>query len=384
MYNLKTFTKLIILLILIVLLPGCAGFYEGNYEVVTNHVEEDKGNLDDSSVREVSSYASLKNAIKDYIDAGTEYGVINAVEYPGSIQQDFSKVCNELKTSYPMGNYAVDYIMSISTPILSYTKIEFWITYKLTKEEMDSVVEVKSSFDFYDYLDQALEDYNENLAIQIVNISINEMGIEDYIKQFYLDNPDLIMEEPSVTISFYPSADVVIKIITLQFDYNSSIEFLRERKKALIPATAVLLEQIGKPDTEANIALNCINTLSSAVENKRLGDTAYNAIVEGGANSEGYAMAYKLLCKLSGLNCTVVEGRKNSEVYFWNIVEIDDEFYHVDPYACDKLGNEAGFLKKDSEMREIYWWDIDRYEECNGSLTYEQLTMTENIDETHE
>jgi mRNA-degrading endonuclease HigB of HigAB toxin-antitoxin module len=382
--NLKTFYRLIVLLCLIILLSGCAGLYEGEYEVVTNHTEENVSSLDDNSIREVRNYASLKNALKEFIDTGSE-GDIKVVDYPGSIEDDFSKASKELTSEYPRGVFAVDRISYRLIPILSYYKIEVYITYKLTKEEMDSVIEVKSSFEFYDYLNEALEDYSENLAVEIVNLSINEASIEAYVKKYYLNNPELIMEEPSVTVSFYPSPDVLVKIITLKFNYNSSVDFIKEKKKALTPAAAKMLEQIGKPETEAETALNCVNTLSSVVEYKRLGDTAYNAIVEGGANSKGYAMAYKLLCKLSGLNCTVVQGKNNYEAYYWNIVEIDGEYYHVDSCACDRYGNEAGFLKKDSEMwSSAYWWDIEDYEECNGSLTYEQLIMTKDINETLE
>lgn len=382
----KLFFRLIALLMLIALLPGCAGIYEGDYEVVSDHVEEDKGTSDDSSVREISSYASLKNALKDFIDKGAEEGIIRAVEYPGSIENDFSKASVELKREYPMAAYAVDYFMYVPTYVLSYTELAVSITYLLSKEEMDSIITVKSTYDFNDYLDKALNNYSERMVIQIINLSINDKSIRDYVKQYYLENPGLMIEEPSVTISFYPSADNVMKIISIQFSYNSSAELLVKRKSELTPAAAKLVDKIERSDSDAKTALSCVSTLISAVDFKRIGDTAYNAIVEGGANSEGYAMALKLLCKQLGIDCRVVEGRKNSEVYYWNIIELEGEFYHVDAYACDRYGMEAGFLKKDSEMSaDSCWWNIDRYEECNGSLSYSQLIAeTAEIEETEE
>jgi hypothetical protein len=159
------------------LLAGCASAFEGDYEVVTDHVEESGDSVDDSAVREVADFAELSSALKGFIDSAAEYGVIRAVDYPGSLEDDFSRACRDVTRDYPMGVYAVDYISHKITPILSYYEIEVYITYKLSREEISAVVDVNSSYDFYETLNVALYDFSGGMTVHIANLSINADGI---------------------------------------------------------------------------------------------------------------------------------------------------------------------------------------------------------------
>ncbi len=366
---------IVLIFALLALLSGCKAFYEGEYEVVADHAESGNETEEDGSVREVASFAGLTNALKAYIDSGTEYGVIKAVNYSGSLEDDFSKACRDLTRDYPMGVYAVDYISHKTTPILSYTEIEVFITYKLSREEINDVINVKSTYDYYNYLNDALDNCRTMLTVQIANLSVNAESIKNYIRTYYYENPDLIVERPSVSVMFYPSPpeDYVEKIITVQLSYSQSAEELLRRKEELGKKAETLFADIGKNESEAETALRCVQRLGEAAKYSRMGATAYSALVEGAANSEGYAMALKLLCKRYGLNCVVVEGKRNGEQYYWNIVELGGEHYHIDACACDRYGMESGFLKRDSEMWGTYWWDIEQYEECSGMLTYAKV-----------
>jgi hypothetical protein len=371
---------------LIFLLSGCSRAFEGDYEVVTDHAEDGGEYVEDSSVREVSSFSGLTNALKDFIDSAAEYGVIKAVDYSGSLEDDFSRAYRDVTHDYPMGVYAVDYISHRIDPILSYYEIEVYITYKLTREEISGVVKVNSTNALYDHIDSALNDLTGRLTVLIANLSVNAAGIKNHVRQYYRENPDLVMVKPDVSAVFYPSPpeDYVEKIIDIDFEYNNTAEILRDRKKKLTEAANGLYKQLGELDNDAKAALECLNLLSQKVTFARLGGTAYDALVKGSANSEGYAMAYKLLCKHYGLECAVVEGKKNSEPYYWNIIRLGDDYYHVDPTVCDRYGLAYGFLKKDSEMWGTYWWDIEQYEECSGGLTYDQVAIMLQIGESIE
>ncbi len=68
-----------------------------------------------------------------------------------------------------------------------------------------------------------------------------------------------------------------------------------------------------------------IATLSN-IENGKF--NAYNALVEGSAVCQGYALAYAHLCKLAGIQAYHVTSVENEHA--WNMVVIDGVYYYVD------------------------------------------------------
>ena len=91
---------------------------------------------------------------------------------------------------------------------------------------------------------------------------------------------------------------------------------------------------------------------------------AYGAVLRGTAVSEGYAMAFKAMCEKIGIKCLTVVGRLDNIDHCWNIVRIDNKYYHVDVSVCDEKGLEEGFLKTDADLLGSYWWDTEEYPRC--------------------
>lgn len=71
--------------------------------------------------------------------------------------------------------------------------------------------------------------------------------------------------------------------------------------------------------------------------------TAYDAIVDGNANCQGYTSSYSYLLSLAGVRSEIVE---SSEMYhIWNKVCIDGEYYNVDLTWDDPIPDKAGYAK---------------------------------------
>ena len=162
------------------------------------------------------------------------------------------------------------------------------------------------------------------------------------------------------------------KIIEFSFDYRNSQELLLEMLSKL-NSTAEELTREFRELPAAEAALYCVTALSDCIRLPSRGKTAYNALVEGFAGSEGCAMAYQLLCSLCGIPCQVVSGRMDGSPYYWNIITLDQESYHVDAYTCTRYGVEQGFLLSDSELSGNYWWEVDRYPACRDPHFREQF-----------
>jgi hypothetical protein len=56
----------------------------------------------------------------------------------------------------------------------------------------------------------------------------------------------------------------------------------------------------------------------------------YGALINGHAVCEGYARAFKLLCQTAGLECILITGDSKGVGHLWNMVKLEDKWYHVD------------------------------------------------------
>lgn len=76
---------------------------------------------------------------------------------------------------------------------------------------------------------------------------------------------------------------------------------------------------------------NCIyNSTVSSLSDGWEYFSAYGSIVKGEAVCEGYAKSMQLLLNLSGIECTTIRGDSDGVGHMWNIVKIDNEWYHLD------------------------------------------------------
>jgi hypothetical protein len=359
-----------------------------DYLVISDHEDDYTEFMPDSSVQVVSNYSAMKNAVLNLIGSMSEQGFIRTKNYLGDVPDDISRACYEVTKESPLGAYAVDYIAHEPTPILSYYEVQIFITYKRTKEEVDSIIRVNSGPAMYEQLDAAIKSYKSSIAFLQVSTKIDKEMITRHVDGFYRSNPDLVYTLPEMTISLYPDSETVQKIIEIELDYELGPEELEKRMDELnAAASAIVLKY--RDLGEDLITLELCRHLTEIAENAEDGGntgmqdisgsvsseakTAYGALVSARADSEGYAMAYKLLCEKSGIECQVIEGRLNSEKHYWNIVRLGSSYYHVDAYMSDVRGMEAAFLKKDSDLWGEYWWDTEDYEKCSGDLTYETL-----------
>ena len=81
-------------------------------------------------------------------------------------------------------------------------------------------------------------------------------------------------------------------------------------------------------------------------------------------------MAYKLVCDSNNVECIVVIGLKDNAEHYWNIVNLNGDYYHIDVSAVNTEGISVTFLRSDSGLPAGYEWDRNGYPECRGALSY--------------
>ena len=69
------------------------------------------------------------------------------------------------------------------------------------------------------------------------------------------------------------------------------------------------------------------------------------------------------MCRDAGLECLVVAGTCSGEARFWNMIQTEDGYAHLDLLACQE--REEYSVCTDEQMKD-YVWDYSAYPVCVG------------------
>ncbi len=407
----------LLLLVMLLLLSGCSAVFEKEYY----SVEEYQGETDDTELGEedddllnttsISNYAALRRAITWLVTEHAESAELQFQNYDGSISQDISAACWEVKSSTALGAFAVDYISYDLSRIVSYYQAEIYITYKRSAYQVESLKEVSTVTALADRLDTALRENETYLVLEISSAATTVDTVEQYILEAYYADPLACPVLPDIEVGIYPESGAD-RIVEVTLDYGTDSDTLARMREDLGIAVDEmvtqarygpteteegdedLLEEAPVPDTDSEEDLGedleeedvsgevpeeqepvdilyalCQYLASHCEVTEEAGSTAWDALVEGYASSEGVALAMEAGCLALDIPCQIVVGRVNGEDHVWNIVTLDDASYHVDVANWD-LGPELVFLMSDAEIWGGYWWDTSEYPICLEGYGY--------------
>ncbi len=80
---------------------------------------------------------------------------------------------------------------------------------------------------------------------------------------------------------------------------------------------------------------------------------------------DGYARTMRLLLLMSGIDCRIISGTAGNQPHAWNLVKLEDGWYHVDVTWDDPVPDVEGkvgylyFLKNDADMAKTHVWESD-------------------------
>ncbi len=116
--------------------------------------------------------------------------------------------------------------------------------------------------------------------------------------------------------------------------------------------------------------------------------TSYGALVRGSSVCNGYAEAMKLLCDLSGIDCKIITGTAGGENHAWNLVKLDDSWYHTDVTWDDPSPDVEGrvlytyFNVEETSIDRSHSWDDEWYLTADGTK-YNYFRQTGKYCETY-
>ena len=348
----------------LVLLSGCSAMLEREYQSVEPHVRLSVAE-DDSNAVWAESYSELQGAILAQVKAHEEVGVIRLKNWKGDVEEQLTRACDEVSHSDPLGAYAVDRIQHSFTRMVSYYEATITIDFRRSAEQIAAVTTVTGSGAIRAELVDALDGFVTETAFQINYFDATQDAdyIRGLIREAYYDLPAAALGMPEVQVQLYPEQGSR-RVVEVLLAYPEDPKTLQSKRVQLETAATDLTEPYRNGSLEdTTLAYALFSALREAsAPDAAGGATAYDALVEGAANSEGMALAYKELCDLTGLDCQIVEGALGEEPRFWVIVTLEEGSRHLDSSG-------EGALLTDAQMAQAgYTWPDEEYPACGEAV----------------
>ncbi len=333
---------------LLLLNTGCSSLLNREYVSVTPHVNATTAEGDVSVLR-AESYQELVNALMFFILQGAETGSIRMYMDQDNVEINLENACLEVVHEDPLGAYAVEHITHSVTPVVTYSQAEVQITYRRTKDQVASIISATGTSAIRNELKSALSDFAPACTLRISYFDGNEDYILSLVREAYYSNPLTAQGFPNAQISIYPNSGRQ-RIVEIALHYPLELPELELHRDRLAEEQDYLTARDPRPQDPILSSVRTI--LDAGGYLPQGGSTAYHALLEGGANSEGLALAMALLCQLRHVSCQVVCGSLAQETHFWNVVETDSGWRHLDlsnpdvldsPYASDTAMRDAGY-----------------------------------------
>ena len=366
---------------LLFLLSGCASLWEREIYERTPHLAREDGAA--VAALTVSSYDSLKAAILGVIRGGGSEAGIRVTDYPGGLtKQAVSALLTEIQKWEPIGAYAVEYIDFDYAHLLSQSTITLNIVYRT--DTRPEILPVSGRRELERAVQTALRERRPLLTVEMPYYHPQEHDVESMVRSYYYENAAWAMEYPETEVGLYPpSGDSLNRIVELELGWRATAGELAEKSREASIGAEALLNGLpafvpGSPeDNTAQTVLWLHDALCGtvrydadaamlAVGERPRGDTdtAYGALAEGLAVSEGHAMAFKLLCDMLDVPCHVIPGRWNGNDHTWNLARIGDTWYHI-AVALDNRGPVPVYdfflLDDEAAAAELFDWNRNSY-----------------------
>lgn len=334
------------------LLSGCASMLERDYVSVTPHTSTttDEGS---SSVLRVETYQELVNSLIYFISSGAETGVIRLYMDADLVAEQLRTARLEVLNKYPLAAYAVQNITFDVETLETFSETDIQLTYRRSKTQISSIVSATGISAVRSELASALKQFSPECVLRISYFDRDETFIRTLIQQVYYAAPDTALEYPQLDVHIYPDSGVQ-RIVEVLFHYEADPTLLEERAILLEQACIQLTEELPTSGSATDILSAASKAILAQGGYKADGGpTAYHALLDGGADCEGLALAMAAVCQTLDVNCQVARGLLNGEPHFWNVVSTENGWRHLDLSRYHTIG---GFYTDDIWRSHNYQW----------------------------
>ena len=373
---------LLLMLALCLMLSGCMSWMDGSYSSVYPYTERDQQNKD--QIVSVAYYSQLRDALVEMVANCNETMLLNVAQMdPSRIAGDMQRAIKYVLESTPVGAYAVDEITYEQGTSGGQNALSVNVNYNHNRA---GVLRMKHA----ENLDQVRKLVTDSLSqcesrVVLFAEAYRNIDIQQFVKDYAEENPNVIMEVPTITVNMYPEQGTA-RIMEIVFAYQSSRDSLRSMQSRVRPlfTSAELYVSGNHEDQEKYGQLYAFLMERHEYTIETSITPSYSLLVHGVGDSKAFATVYAAMCRRAGLDCMVVSGTWEGEPLFWNIVRDGEIYRHVDLLRCNRDGILS--YRTDAQMTG-YVWDYSAYPECSepeNATVNQESTEPEGPAETTE
>lgn len=337
-------------------LAGCSLGSAEYYSATAHKVKDQKPN---ETIPAVSNYNELYSAVADIVEKGAFTGRMSVEEYRSvGLENNLEFVEADIIKTHPIGAYAVESIEFELGTAVGMSAVGVTVKYSREPEELQSINPAKDMERARALIRETLTQCDSALVLRVENYE--DTDLVQFIEDFAAENPDVVMEIPTVTVAVYPESGAD-RVVDIRLAYRTSRESLRQMQKYVQPVFTsaslyVSSEEEGDIIKYARLYTFLMERNDYKVETSLT--PAYSLLRHGVGDTRAFATVYAGMCRKAGLECLVVTGTRNGVARSWNIVRDGDYYYHVD------LLSPSGFILYKDQQMNGYVWDYSAYPVC--------------------
>ncbi|MFJ8452518.1 S-layer homology domain-containing protein [Bacillus paramycoides] len=165
---------------------------------------------------------------------------------------------------------------------------------------------------------------------------------------------------------------------TLHITYRETkeqTEYVMKQAKAIVSS----IVQVGMDDHEKVKAIHDYVVKHVSYDTSYKAYTAYEALANRSAVCQGYALLTYQLLKEAGIENHIVTGTGDGQPHAWNLVKIENKWYHLDTTFDDPIPDEQGrvtysyFNLSDEQIARNHEWNRGEYPQATTNY-YDTLT----------
>lgn len=341
-----------------VMLSGC-GIFSDSYVSVTPHRDSSGGV--ENKVTTAANYIQLRTAFVELVHSGAENGIIYVSDYDtAKLDQGLEDAVRHVQNNDALGAYAVETITWEKGSSGFVPAVAVTVRYLHNRGEMQQIQTVRDSEALWNRIQMALEQCEPGVVVHVE--SYTDRDLVQMVEDYGAENPSRVMEVPQVSCELYPETGPD-RVVELKFTYQNSRTDLRQMQSQVqaIFNSATLYASGGTEYQKLSRLYSFLMERFDEYQIKTSITPAYSLLHHGVGDSRAFAMVYAQMCRMTGVDAKIVTGTCGGEPWYWNIVESNGNFYHVDVLRSNE---ENGFQLFADEQMGAYVWDYSAYPAC--------------------
>lgn len=346
----------IVCICLCLLLSGCNSILDGNYLWTSPH--QAPANPNEADMLQASNYRELLAALADMAEHGTQSGMIYLSQYEATdFQEEIGKAVDATLKNNPIAAYAVNEIKWELGTSGGQRAVAITISYLHNWTEIQKIQHVATTEQASEKIFDALKKISPGIVLYLEDYEHTDFV--QLIENYAFTNPQHVMEMPQVTANVYPRWGSS-RVIELKFSYQTPKDSLESMQRQVSPifSAAKLYVTGDAEDFRKYSQLYSFLTERFDYKIETSITPAYSLLRHGVGDSKAFSTVYAVMCQMADMDCQVISGTHLGERWYWNLIYIDGNYYHLDLLKCNNAGHFQ--VLTDDEMQG-YVWDYSAY-----------------------